>query len=316
MTNLLALAGTSLVLLVVGVSVLAVLLTRRRVTSDDVLWLAGTDDVTPDEAAVYADHLARHRTARLWWGSVGLAVALTSGVLLDHGTVSFGPSAIGPTGDVLYCLVTGVAVGALLAESYRLRRRPGPASASLAPRPPLPAFGTRRAARVVAAVALAFGLVDVLAAPGVRAAVLTAVVLAPWLLCEAVLRTVRDRPRPALSPRAERVDARLRAFAAVTVSRLGLAAALSAAAWLLDLDGRWSTYHGAPAPVVQVTGLGLLVAVVVSLWHAAPRSRGWRPLLPDDGGPTETTEPAVVGTPAGSEAGPAPGDCPGGWTTT
>ncbi|QIK84375.1 hypothetical protein [Sanguibacter sp. HDW7] len=285
MTNLLALGMALLAPLVVGGVILGILLARRRVTSDDVLWLAGTDDVTPDEQAVYADHLDRHRTSRLWWGAVGLTVAVASGLLLDHGTVSLGTSSLGPVGDVLYCLVAGVAVGALLAESYRLRRRPGPASASLVPRAPLPARGVRRAARFIALGALALGIVDLALEPRLGTAALTFALLAPWLLCEVVLRTVRDRPRPALSPRAEHVDARLRAFAAVTVSRLELAAALSAAAWLLDLDGRWSRRHDAIGATVLVTGLGLLAAAVVTLWHAAPRSRGRRPLLPDDGGP-------------------------------
>jgi len=269
------------ILLLVAIGLVALLVSRARATPDDVTWLAGTRDVTPDERTVYADHLTRHRTSRLWWGGVGLAVALAAGLTLNDGTFAVGTSAIGPAGDIFFCLVTGIAVGALLAESYRLRRPTGPASASLAPRTHLPAAGTRRAARAVAGVALALGIVDVLVAPGARPALLTVIVLVPWLLCELVLRAVRERPRPALSPRAERVDTRLRMFAAVTVSRLELAAAMSAALWLVDLDETWNLDDDVRA-VVALVGSGLLIAAIVVLWHAAPRSRGRRPLLPQD----------------------------------
>ena len=279
--RILALAPVLGIFLLAAIGLVALLVSRARATPADVTWLAGTRDVTPDEQTVYADHLTRHRTSRLWWGGVGLAVALAASLTLNGGTFTVGTNAIGPAGDILFCLVTGIAVGALLAENYRLRRPTGPASASLAPRAALPAAGTRLAARLVAGVALTLGLVDVLVAPGARPALLTVVVLVPWLLCELVLRAVRERPRPALSPRAERVDTRLRMFAAVTVSRLELAAAMSAALWLVDLDETWNLDDDVQG-IVAIVGFGLLLAAIVVLWHAAPRSRGRRPLLPQD----------------------------------
>lgn len=280
MTNI---AGVSIMLFLLALLALLVtiLVARAGTTPNDVRWLNGSADLTHDEAAVYADHLVRHRTSRLWWGGMGVIIAIALGIILNEGTVTLGTNALGPAGDLLYCLVTGVAAGALLAESYRLRRRPGPVAASLAPRAALPGRGTRRAARLGAFGALALGIVDGVVAPGLRPALLTGAVLVPWFLCELVLRTVRDRARPVLSPRAEHVDARLRAFAAVTVSRLSLAAALSAAGWLVDLDGSWQA-GGALAQPVGLVNLAFLIAALVALWHAAPRSRGRRPLLPGD----------------------------------
>ena len=287
------------ILVALAALLITVLVARARVTSDDVAWLAGSHDTTPDEQTVYADHLGRHRTSRLWWGGVGLGVALAASATLNDGHFVVGTSAIGPAGDILFCLVTGIAVGALLAESYRLRRPSGPASASLAPRAPLPAARVRRAARTVAALALAFGLTDVLAAPGLRPALLTVVVLVPWLLCELVLRAVRNRPRPVLSPRAEHVDTRLRMFAAVTVSRLELAAAMSAALWLVDLDESRPLHDGVRT-VVALVGFVVLLAALVVLWHAAPRSRGRRPLLPDDLRPAAPAPLAAAPSDGGS----------------
>ena len=118
------------ILVALAALLITVLVARARVTSDDVAWLAGSHDTTPDEQTVYADHLGRHRTSRLWWGGVGLGVALAASATLNDGHYVVGTSAIGPAGDILFCLVTGIAVGALLAESYRLRRPSGPASAA------------------------------------------------------------------------------------------------------------------------------------------------------------------------------------------
>ena len=51
--------------------------------------------------------------------------------------------------------------------------------------------------------------------------------------------------------------------------------------WLVDLDETWNLDDDVRA-VVALVGFGLLLAAIVVLWHAAPRSRGRRPLLPQD----------------------------------
>jgi len=53
------------------------------------------------------------------------------------------------------------------------------------------------------------------------------------------------------------------------------------ALWLVALDETWHLDDDLQG-IVAVVGFGLLLAALVVLWHAAPRSRGRRPLLAQD----------------------------------
>ncbi|NNH24730.1 hypothetical protein HLB09_16875, partial [Pseudokineococcus marinus] len=147
------------VLLVLGGLLLVRRLASARVTSADVSWLAGAAPGAPvpdDEAHVAARYLARHRRHRSVGGLLGVALAVVVGVRW-YQSVGFGFSQGSPLADVLFCGVAGVLVGALLAETYRLRPAAGARTASLEPHAPAPHAGTVLAARVVLAASLVAG---------------------------------------------------------------------------------------------------------------------------------------------------------------
>ncbi|KGM14778.1 hypothetical protein N867_16085, partial [Actinotalea fermentans ATCC 43279 = JCM 9966 = DSM 3133] len=121
--TLLLAAAAAVTLLGVG----GVLVSGTRVYGRDILWLAGRP-VTDQEADVCARYLRRHRTHRVVGGLAGVAFALV--VSLRWG----GPGLVlggAPLADPLFGGVAGVVVGALSAETYRLRLpRSAPATAS------------------------------------------------------------------------------------------------------------------------------------------------------------------------------------------
>lgn len=260
-------AGPVLVLLAIVAIALSTRL--RRATVADVAWLAGTPVVEPREAEVYARYLDRHRRYRLVGGLLGAAFAIVIGMRWS-GTVTFGVGQGSPLTDVLFCSVAGIVIGALAAESYRIRApRAAPASASLEPHP-----GPAR--RDLIAWARAFALAALVA--GAAGAVLSgqwavllvaacgAVVVA---LAELTQRSIEGRRRPVSSEVARRVDARLRAFASTTVAWLELAAAVLGLSWVLaTLPDATSGLVAVLQALVTVTGL---VATLVLMHRAAPR---------------------------------------------
>lgn len=267
----------SAVLLVVPLLLLAVLVaaaTRARPSPHDVAWLAGGSLVPADEETVVRRYLARHRTHRLVGGLLGVALAVVVGIRW-YGTVRVGVGDLSPLADVLFLGVAGVVVGALVAESFRLPRVRGPVSASLAPREPLPGAPHVRVARGVATGAVA---VTVLAlALGSTGPVVACVLgVAVVGLAELTRARVVGRRRPVLTPRAERLDARLRAFAAGSVAHLELSTAVLTLTWVVSTaitaDAAWW------GPVQVVAVLAGLVVSVVQLLAARPRPpRGWEP---------------------------------------
>ncbi len=265
MTGGAALVTVVLLLLAVPVTIVATRIVATRVYDRDVRWLAGA--TTPTEAYVVAQYLRRHRLHRLSGGLFGIALALVIGIRwYGQGGLALGTTS--PLADVLFCGVAGVVVGALSAETYRLRLpRGGPVAASLAPRPGLPLGRHAWAARAVlagsAAVALAAGIAwrdwGGLVAVGCAAVVVA--------VAEATRRAVAHRRRPVLSERAQAIDGRFRGFAAASVTRLELSIAALAAVWALASlpeDGPWT-------PVAVAGWLAGLVVAVVQLRRASPR---------------------------------------------
>ena len=106
----------SVVLVVVGSSVIV---RRVQVTDRDIAWLSSTAQTPPAEAAVYGRYLERHRRHRLVGGLAGAFFAVVVGIRY-YGSVSIGIGLGNPLADVLFCGLTGVLVGALAAESFRL----------------------------------------------------------------------------------------------------------------------------------------------------------------------------------------------------
>lgn len=270
-----ALVGAFLVVVavitVVGIG--GVLYDGRRVYPRDILWLAGRP-VSEQEAEVCTRYLRRHRVHRLVGGLAGVAAGLVFGVRWDgNAGLSIG-GASGPLGDVLFCGVAGVLVGALSAETFRLRLpRSGPVAASLALRPRLPLRGT-----VVGAWALVVGGAGIAIVGlawqgdpvGLQAVALGAVVLG---MGTATRRAIAHRRRPVLSERALELDGRMRGFASASVARLQASAGWLVVFWALvslprDLP-RWSAAFG-------IASVGAFVAAIVYLRRAAPRPpNGW-----------------------------------------
>lgn len=256
-----------LVLLAIPVGILVAQVVGTRVIDRDVRWLVGAE-VTPAEAHVAARYLRRHRLHRLVGGLFGMALALVIGIRwYGQGGLALGTTS--PLADVLFCGVAGVVVGALSAETYRLRLpRGGPVAASLAPRPGLPLGRHAWTARAVLVGSAVLGLAAGLAWDdwgGAFAAACGAVVVA---VAEATRTAVAHRRRPVLSDRAGVLDGRLRGFAAASVTRLELSVAALVAVWafgsLPDDDAAWTVVAAAG----WLTGL---VVAVVQLRHAAPR---------------------------------------------
>lgn len=256
------------VLLMVGVGTGLVLLDRLWPAGPrDIAWVAGTEMVPSDEAAVIHRYLARHRGHRAVGGLVGVLAATTAG-LRWHGSVSFAA--------MLFGGVAGVLVGTLSAESYRLNpRAAGSSVASLEPhaRAPLPnvvwAARGLLVASGVGAAAIAMWRQD----GGPVLLVLTGCAVAA--VAEATRAQIVGRRRPVLSPRARDLDVCIRAFAGRSVAWLQLAAAV------LVAGGVVAALPSGPGVVAMVRAVGVLVAFVAAVVYthrAAPRPPlTWRP---------------------------------------
>lgn len=242
-----------------------VLLAGTRVYQRDILWLAGRP-VTEQEADVLTCYLRRHRVHRVVGGLTGVAFALVVSLRTGGPGLVIGDD---PFADLLFCGVAGVVVGALSAESYRLRLpRSAPVAASLAPRPALPL----RHEVVVSWALVATGLAA--AVPGLvggnllalRAAAFGAAVLAAGA---ATRSAIAHRRRPVLSERALELDGRMRGFASASVARLQVSMGTMVVVWSIwaipDLSG---TPLGFLAALASVGGLFVAIR---SLRRAAPR---------------------------------------------
>ena len=263
------LAPLVFVLLLLGVLTWA--LSRLPAPGRDIAWLAGgTIPADAQAAEVYRRYLVRHRAHRMIGGICGIALAITYGITWQ-GSVELGIGRGSPLGDLLFCGVAGVLIGALSAETYRLsERRSARAVATLAAHPPLARPDLVLSARVAAGIGLLIGLIVLVAGGG---PVSLAVALGGSVLVvigELTRRAVDGRRRPVLSDAAVEVDARIRAFASTTVARLELAAGVLAAGWALS-ESVPDDLGGALGALAVVGVLTVLVVVVVQLHRAAPR---------------------------------------------
>jgi len=268
-----------LILLVAVLVVVVLVLVRHRATAPvspaGVAWLVGAapgSQVPDDEADVAARYLARHRQHRLVGGLLGVGFAVVVG-LRWYQSVGFGFAQRSPLADVLFCGVAGVLVGALLAETFRLRPAPGARAASLEPHPAAPHTATVLTARLVLAAALLAGLVVLLTGSGTAALTSAGAGTVLVGVAELTRKRIVDRRRPVRPERVDRLDRQLRAFAATSVARLELAAAVLTAMWVLA----WWNAATPQAPLVVdvlagVGGVAGLVVVVVLLIRAAPRA--------------------------------------------
>jgi len=271
---------TMLVVPALFLGLLALLLPLLVGTGErDLAWISGTVEVPAGEAEVYRRYLDRHRRHRLVGGLFGGALAVVVGIRFQDRVQLIGAGDGTPLGDVFFCVVMGVIVGALLAETYRLGRARGTAaSASLAPREPIGVPGVVRAARIVSGAGLAWGLVTVVVwgGAGAGSAVTAVVGLLPVVIAEATRAAVTHRRRPVETERALRVDGRIRAFAGRTTSWLQLSAATLVTTWVVAVT---PLREGSVAEgLLIVPVLAGLVASVVVLRRASPRPpRRWRP---------------------------------------
>lgn len=260
----------ALLALAASVTILVVAL-RRSPSERDVVALAGRTDVPPDEAEVYRRYLGRHERHRLVGGIFGACVAFVVGIGWFQ-QIRIGVGGGSPLGDLLFCSLAGILVGALSAETFRLSEpRSSVVAASLQPRPGAPRPGVVRTARVLTVASLLGAVVVLLVGHGGDALLVAALGLGMAAVAEATRRAVHTRRRPVLSERAQVVDARIRSFADASVSWLQLAAAVLVASWVLS-----SADLPAPGPVLggllAVAVLGGLVVTVVLLRRARPRA--------------------------------------------
>jgi hypothetical protein len=269
--------GWLILLLLVAAPVVA--LVRTRVTAHGLAWIAGGATPAPDEAAVYTRYLRRHRVHRLAGGLFGVAFAVVVSIRL-YGSVLMGIGQNGPLGDVLFCGLVGVLIGALSAESFRLSEpRTSRAAASLAPRGIPSQARLVTVARAMAVGSLLLGAVVAATGNGWTSLAVAVGGLAVLAVAEATRAAIAGRRRPVLSDRAHVVDAAIRRYAAGSVAHLELAAAVLVASWTLSkVPGLEGSLLGVVRMLVVITAL---VATVVLLRRAAPRPpRGWVPASP------------------------------------
>ncbi len=263
------LATLVVVLLLLGAMVWA--LARIPATERDVAWLAGGRMPTdPQVAEVYRRYLVRHRMHRMVGGMGGIALATTYGITWQ-GRVQAGVGNGGPLGDLLFCGLAGILVGALSAETYRLSTsRSARAVATLAAHPLLERPDLVRLARAAAGLSLLIGVLVLLAGRGWTSLAVALAGTVVAVVGEVTRRAIDERRRPVLSDAAGTVDLRIRGFASASVARLELAAGVLAAAWALSKgvpDGPGTV----PGVLVIVLLLLALVVVVVQLRRASPR---------------------------------------------
>lgn len=246
----------------------------------DMPWFAPAG-ASPAELSLYRAYLRRHRRWRVT-GAVAGAVLATIVGLSGDGTV-FAGLAPNPATNALVAGILGCVVGALGAESYRIRGVRGPVAVSIAARPAERLQPAARASWLVGAIGLAVALAAaVQRAPGWHLAVANAAVGAGILaLAWWTSRAIDRRPRPALSAGAARADERLRTFGRVRIGWLGLAGTtLMLGCVLVSLAppetlARNEDGVRPDAPVAAVIlGLG---ALTVSLW-ALHRASPYPPL--------------------------------------
>ncbi|MCB0872796.1 MAG: hypothetical protein KDC36_05385 [Thermoleophilia bacterium] len=251
----------ALVLLVVVTTTMA----SARVDARDIAWLAGRRPPA-DEAAVYRRYLARHRSHRVVGAWFGVALAVVWGLTYQH-QVNLGIGNGSPLGDVLFCGVAGMMLGALSAETYRLAEpRTDHAFASLLGHPTSPPGAAVGTARCLAGAAVLVGVV-VLAATGSPASLvvaLTGTVLVG--IGEAIRAAVIGRRRPLLSTAAAEVDLRIRSYAWGAAGHLEVAAAALAAGWAVS---RIPSDRFGWLQLLAV--VGLLLLTLVALHRARPR---------------------------------------------
>lgn len=249
--------------------VVVVLIVRgRSATHDDAQRLLGRPS-TPQELDVVTRYLERHRRHRAVGGAAGVLTALLLGIRLEQ-HVSIGIGNGSPFGDLLFCGLAGVVIGALSAETYRIRALPGPVAASLAPRTEIAVDGVVRVARGLAASTLIIGVLALVLGAGPAPLVVGTAGIAVVGIAEMTLRAIRGRRRPVLSARGRVVDVRLRAFAGRTVSYLEAAAAVLSFGWVVSA---LPSAHAAVGVAQVLTALAALVAVVVLMRRASPRPR-------------------------------------------
>ena len=261
--------GVALALAAVVLAVVVVVLGRSwQPRERDVAWVAGAGTVPADEATVISRYLGRHRRHRVIGGFLGVVIAGVAEVRV-HDQASLPVLMLGG--------ITGVLVGALSAESFRLAVRSASqttAVASLEPRDPAPSPGVVAGAR---------GLLGVSAAGAGAISLWAGDTLPLWFVAGGLLVTalaevtrsrIVGRRRPVLSFRARELDARLRAFAGRSVAWLQLATSLLVDGGVVALVP--ST--GAPEPLRGVLDTGRLVILlltfvcaIVALHRAAPR---------------------------------------------
>lgn len=241
----------------------------------DAAWLSRPDDLSAAQAHVVARYLHRLQFHRTMGGLIGVMLAAVIGLRWEGQFHLFALGAGSPLGNIAYCGVAGIVVGALSAETYRLRLPIGAtATASLVERRlDIPRWRNQArllvaASVVVAIIALALGY----GGDSLLTAVLGAGVAG---VGEATHRAIETRRRPVLSDDALAVDHLLRQFAVVASARLQLSAAILTAgsvAARLDVSSR-------PALIIRTTvTYGALLAAALQLHRSAPRGpRPWRP---------------------------------------
>jgi len=259
---------------IVVVVVLAVRLLGTRVSIRDVAWIAGTPYSSPAEEDVYTRYLQRHRRHRLAGGIFGMLVALVVGIRY-FGSVSIGVGQQSPLGDLLFCGLAGVLLGALSAESFRLSDPPSTTvSASLEEHPKAAGPSLIRTARGIALAAIGGGGVIAATVHDFTALAIAVGGMVVVAIAEATQAAIVGRRRPVLSDRARDVDLRMRAFASMSIARLELAAAVLTAAWTFSKVPGSDT---GPVALLQLLAvLGGLVTTVILLRRASPRPpRSW-----------------------------------------
>ena len=231
----------------------------RRPRRDEAVWLLGVPAPSPASAELVARYLHRVRSHRRLGAWTGAVLALGAGLSRDR-LVTIGIGGGSPLGDLLFGGLTGLLVGSVLADTWRIRPNRERRSADLTVR--TVDQGARALHPVVVGLTAATVLLAV-TAPSVRSVGLALASIALVLTHRLVLRAVALRGRPLLPEDLLVTDDAVRAFAARRLTLEMLAGAVLLVGWQLAtvLPGTDLELVGAPVAVVLT---------VVLLWRSRP----------------------------------------------
>ena len=254
--------------ILVAVLIVVLVVRDQQISTRDIEWIAGGPPRSDIESRVYTTYLKRHNYGRLVGGLIGIAIGLV--VILRWGedsiSVGFG---IPMPGNLLVWWLSGVVVGSVMMETYRLHRSASQSvrTAILQSRPPRPLPSIVFVARILTGLTVVIAVIAAILGDtnGCGGALFAVIIVG---VAELTQHAITNRAQP-VSERALHIDTRLRWFAGSSTAWLGLAGACLGFMSLTSID--LSTHFPILASswlmgvVTILRGLGMAVGIIITV---------------------------------------------------